>query len=201
MDLRALQTTDFLAAAVAVASTLVLAVQLITPSPVLVSAGESGATVTELGGYFTYADVAVVLVAAVLLGASATYLLLAGRLRDADDTGAAQPASAKQSTAPLAATGPQGDGGVRSLDAAEERTDDLLEARREQWEATAERLSNNEAVVYETVLDADGVLPQADIVDRTDISKASVSRALDSLEARDLLERKRRGMGNVVVLR
>ncbi|MUV61442.1 MarR family transcriptional regulator, partial [Halobacterium sp. CBA1126] len=113
---------------------------------------------------------------------------------DADDR-----ANAEQSAMPPTATA-HGDGGVPSLDAAEERTDDLLEARREQWEATAERLSSNEAAVYEAVLDADGVLPQADIVDRTDISKASVSRALDSLEARDLVERKRRGMGNVVVL-
>ncbi|WP_336035973.1 helix-turn-helix transcriptional regulator [Halobacterium yunchengense] len=193
MDVRALQTTDLLAAAVAVASTLVLAVQLITPSPVLVSAGDDGATVTELGGYFTYTDVAVVLAAAVLLGASATYLLLAGRLRGADDDTAARP------TPPPAAS--QADGGVPSLDAAEARTGDLLEARRDQWEATAERLSNNERVVYEAVLDADGVLAQADIVDRTDISKASVSRALDGLETRDLVERKRRGMGNVVVLR
>ena len=38
-------------------------------------------------------------------------------------------------------------------------------------------------------------------VDRTDLSKATVSRMLDSLESKQLLERKRRGMGNVVVLR
>ncbi|WP_434530062.1 helix-turn-helix transcriptional regulator (plasmid) [Haloarcula sp. NS06] len=50
------------------------------------------------------------------------------------------------------------------------------------------------------MLDADGVLPQSEIGDRTDLSKATVSRTLDSLEARDLVERKRRGMGNIVLL-
>lgn len=189
MDLRALQNADLFAAAVAVASTLVLAVQLVNPSPVIVSAGADGATVTELSGYFTYVDAAVVLVAAVLLGASATYLLVAGRSGSTD----ARP----DPVGNLA----QSDGGVADLDAAAERTDDLLDARREQWEATAERLGNNECEVYEAVLDADGVLPQSDVVERTDISKASVSRALDSLETRDLVERKRRGMGNVVLLR
>jgi len=54
--------------------------------------------------------------------------------------------------------------------------------------------------VYKTVLDADGVLPQSEIVDQTELSKATVSRTLDSLEAKDLVERKRRGMGNTVLL-
>jgi uncharacterized membrane protein len=120
--------------------------------------------------------------------------VLAGRL-DARDSG-------KPSTRATSGT-PQRDGGLADpVDADEptERPADLLDARREEWESTAERLSNNERAVYEAVLDADGVLPQSDVVDRTDISKASVSRALDGLEARDLVERKRRGMGNVVVL-
>jgi uncharacterized membrane protein len=196
MDVRALRNTDLLAAAAAVAATLVLAVQLITPSPVIVSAGENGATVTELNGYFTYADAAVILAAGVVLGVSATYLLLSGRPDD-------EPAGRDQATGGDEASPrspAQRDGGAPDLEDASDRTDDLLDARREEWEATAERLSNNERVVYEAVLDADGVLAQADIVDRTDISKASVSRALDSLETRDLVERKRRGMGNVVML-
>lgn len=196
MDVRALRNTELFAAAAAVAATLVLAVQLINPSPVIVSAGADGATVTELSGYFTYADVAVILAAAAVLGASTTYLLLAGRL---DDERAGGDQTTHSEGAPPRAT-PQRDGGAPDLGDASERTDDLLDARREEWEATAERLSNNECVVYEAVLDADGVLAQADIVDGTNISKASVSRALDSLETRDLVERRRRGLGNVVML-
>jgi DNA-binding transcriptional ArsR family regulator len=185
MDVRALQNTDLFAAAVAVASTLVLAVQLITPSPVIVSTGESGTKVTELSGYFTYWDVGVIVVAACLLGVSATYLLVGGRASD-DAQLAGSPA---QAGAPVARDG----GGV-------DRSDELLEARREEWAETAERLSDKERAVYEAVLDADGVLPQSDVVEQTDLSKASVSRTLDALETRNLVERKRRGMGNVVLL-
>jgi uncharacterized membrane protein len=79
-------------------------------------------------------------------------------------------------------------------------SEQLLEVRKQEWEETADRLANKERDVYEAVLEADGVLPQSDIVDRTALSKASVSRALDGLEAKQLLERKRRGMGNVVIL-
>lgn len=169
------------AAAVFVASTLVLAIQLITPTPVMVTVGEGTTDVAELGGYFQYRDVAVITVAACLLGASGTYLLT--------------PTDNQQS-----ADGPDS----RSESAARSNldpSDELLEARRQEWEETAERLSNNECTVYRTVLEADGVLPQSDIVDRTDISKATISRTLDSLETKNLVERKRRGMGNVVLLR
>ena len=79
-------------------------------------------------------------------------------------------------------------------------TNELLEARRAEWEESADSLANTERVVYETVLDADGVLPQSEIVDDTEFSKATVSRALDTLEARNLIERKRRGVGNIIIL-
>lgn len=185
MDWRALQNARLFVAAVYVASTLVLAVQLITPSPVIVSTGPDGTEVTELSGYFTYWDVGVIVVAACLFGATGTYLLLGGRDGGTADTETGIETTARPKTTDAGAT---------------ERSDDLLEARRDEWEETAERLANNEREVYEAVLEADGVLPQSDVVERTDLSKASVSRALDGLEARDLVERKRRGMGNVVML-
>lgn len=55
--------------------------------------------------------------------------------------------------------------------------------------------------IYRVVLDAGGELPQREIVEGTDLSKATVSRTLDTLESKNLLERKRNGMGNVVVLK
>lgn len=178
MDLRALHSKHRLAAVLFVASTLVLAVQLITPTPVVVSVGPNGTEVAQLGGYFRYADVAVITAAASLLGASGTYLLVGSPDSDRD---------------PATDAGPVPDDDP-------EPSDELLEARRREWEETAERLADNERAIYETVLDADGVLPQNEIVERTDLSKATVSRSLDSLEAKDLVERKRRGMGNVVLL-
>lgn len=162
------------AGAVLVLSTLVLVVQFRTPSPVVVATGGASADVAEVGSYFTYWDVGVVAVAACLLGASATALLL-----DA-------PEGARREM----------DRDAESIDG-----DDLLAARRRERESIVEDLADAERAVYEAVLDADGVRPQSEIVEETDLSKASVSRALDGLESKGLVERKRRGMGNVVVLR
>jgi DNA-binding transcriptional ArsR family regulator len=187
MDLRALHTRQLFAAVLFLASTVVLAIQLINPSPVVVTVGENGTEVAELGGYFSYPDVAVVSVAACSLGASGTYVLLGGP--------AGTPSRARGRRSGDAA-GP----GPAERDPDGEPSDELLEARRREWEETAERLANNERAIYETLLEADGVLPQSEIVERTDLSKATVSRGLDGLETKDLVERKRRGMGNTVLL-
>lgn len=178
--MRFLQRRDLLSAGVFVASALVLALQLITPSPVMVTIGETGTKVVELGGYFRYSDVAIIAVSACLLGVSGTYLLV----------GRNSPAKS-ESPERLGTNGGKPE---------TKPSDELLEARRQEWEETAERLAKNEREIYETVLEADGVLPQSDIVEQTDLSKATVSRALDSLEIKDLVERKQRGMGNVVIL-
>jgi uncharacterized membrane protein len=181
------------AAVVFVSSVVVLAIQLITPSPVVVTAGETGTEVAELGDYFQYRDVVVIATAACTLGASGTYLLAAGPVRSASDS------ATRVDSEPTPPRPASSDGGVDESPSLEPSTE-LLEARKEEWEETADRLANKEREVYEALLDADGVLPQSDIVERTDLSKASVSRALDSLEVKNLVERKRRGMGNVILL-
>ncbi len=191
MDLRPPQGTQLLAAVVFVAATVVLAVQLINPSPVVVSVGEDGTEVAELGGYFQYRDVAIITISAISLGASGTYLLTGDWATAADESPATTRKPAGTHSDPVRADG---------AEAEPAPSEDLLEARRQEWEETADRLANNEQVIYEVILDADGVLPQSDIVERTDLSKATVSRTLDSLETKNLVERKRRGMGNVVML-
>jgi uncharacterized membrane protein len=191
MELQALRPGRALAAAVFVAATLVLSVQLITPSPVMVSVGDGAATTSALGEYFPYEDAGIVALAACLAGASGTYLVTAGSGEREDGTAAGTAARARR---------PAADGEGSGTDDDLTPSEDLLEARRAEWEETAERLANNEREVYEAVLDADGVLPQSEVVAETDLSKATVSRALDSLETKDLVERKRRGMGNVVLL-
>jgi uncharacterized membrane protein len=42
---------------------------------------------------------------------------------------------------------------------------------------------------------------QADLIEKTNFSKAKMTRVIDRLEGRSLVERKRRGMTNVVVLK
>jgi len=178
--MRALHGKHLFAAVVFLASIVVLTVQLVNPSPVVVSVGEEGTEVTEIGKFFAYSEVGIVVTAATLLGASATYLLTSRESRAAEDGTPTATANERSETL--------------------EPSDDILEARREEWEETAERLANNEREIYETILAADGVIPQSEIVNETDFSKATVSRSLDSLETKNLVERKRRGMGNTVLL-
>jgi len=63
------------------------------------------------------------------------------------------------------------------------------------------KLDKDEKVIMKAVEEAQGTIFQSDLVDKTQFSKVKVSRILDRLEGRQLIERKRRGMTNVVVLK
>ena len=60
-------------------------------------------------------------------------------------------------------------------------------------------LDEDEARVVSAVNSAGGSVFQSDIMKTTGFSKVKVSRLLDKLEQKGLLERKRRGMTNLVV--
>lgn len=192
---RALEKRPLVAAVAFVAAVLVLAVQLITPSPVMVSVGDGGAEATQLGQYFTYSDVAVIAVAAFVCGTSGTYLALHDRedeLADPDRS----PADGNPAYAAPEANSADGVG-----TAGPREGPDREEDRRERWEEVADRLKNNEETIYSMLVDADGELAQRELVEETDLSKATVSRTLDKLENRGLVQRRRNGMGNTVHLR
>ena len=57
-----------------------------------------------------------------------------------------------------------------------------------------------EKEVYNLVK-GNGAIFQADLIDKTGFSKARMTRIIDKLEGHGLVERKRRGMTNVVVLK
>ncbi len=57
-----------------------------------------------------------------------------------------------------------------------------------------------EKQVYALVKE-NGAIFQADLIDKTEFSKARMTRIVDKLEGSGLVERKRRGMTNVVVLK
>ena len=61
-------------------------------------------------------------------------------------------------------------------------------------------LRSEEKDVFNLVRENEAIF-QADIIDKTEFGKAKISRILDRLEGRGLIERKRRGMTNVVVLK
>jgi uncharacterized membrane protein len=77
----------------------------------------------------------------------------------------------------------------------------VLEERKERWEKISKTLKDDERKIYEVILDSDGLINQSEIAEKTGLSKSNVSRSLDLLESKGLVERKRRGMGNIVLLK
>ncbi|MDA4127173.1 MAG: MarR family transcriptional regulator [Thaumarchaeota archaeon] len=77
----------------------------------------------------------------------------------------------------------------------------LLDERRTGWEALSKMLKEDEAKIYQAVLDAGGVMNQGDLGRKVGLSKTTVSRTLELLESRGLIEKRRRGMGNVILLK
>lgn len=79
--------------------------------------------------------------------------------------------------------------------------DILLEERKNEWKKIAISLKDNTQKVYETILESDGIILQSELIEKTGFSKTKVTRCLDDLELKVLIERKRRGMSNIVLLK
>lgn len=62
------------------------------------------------------------------------------------------------------------------------------------------KLSGDDKTVFDAVA-AEGTVFQSDLIRKLGYSKVKVSRILDRLEMRGLVERRRRGMANVIVLK
>lgn len=72
--------------------------------------------------------------------------------------------------------------------------------KREGFRRAATTLKGDEKRVY-GMLVGSGAMFQSDIVDKTGLNKVKISRILDRLEGMGLIERRRRGMANMVVAR
>lgn len=68
-------------------------------------------------------------------------------------------------------------------------------------ETALKALKGDERKIYQLLIDSDGVMFQSEIVKESELPKSTVSLTLDRLEARGLVERRRRGMSNVVILK
>jgi uncharacterized membrane protein len=60
---------------------------------------------------------------------------------------------------------------------------------------------NDESRLVQIVVDNDGTIFQSQLVEESGFSKSKVSIVLDRLEARRILERRRHGMSNAVILK
>jgi uncharacterized membrane protein len=72
---------------------------------------------------------------------------------------------------------------------------------KENYKKIMNGLSSDEKLVLGKVIDSQGTIFQSDVVNKTKFPKAKVTRILDKLEGKGLVERKRRGMTNVVILK
>ena len=58
-----------------------------------------------------------------------------------------------------------------------------------------------EEVTIFNMIKEQGAIFQADVIEKSGFGKAKISRIVDRLEGKSLVERKRRGMTNVIVLK
>jgi len=64
-----------------------------------------------------------------------------------------------------------------------------------------ENLDNKEKEVVKLIQDENGAIFQATLMEKLGIGKVGITRLLDKLEAKQIIERKRRGMNNIVVMK
>ena len=75
------------------------------------------------------------------------------------------------------------------------------EVSEEDKQKKLDNLDDEERGLMNIVLREEGSVFQSSIVKETKLSKVKVTRILDRLEGKSLIERKRRGMSNVVILK
>jgi len=72
---------------------------------------------------------------------------------------------------------------------------------KENYQKIMGSLDREEKLVFGKIIDAQGTIFQSDLANKTKFNKVKVTRILDRLEGKGLIERKRRGMTNVVILK
>ncbi len=77
----------------------------------------------------------------------------------------------------------------------------IAELAPEEKKAKMQGLDEEEKTVMNIILRENGSAYQSDLIRETSMTKVKISRILDRLEGKGLIERKRRGMTNVVILK
>lgn len=72
---------------------------------------------------------------------------------------------------------------------------------KDSWKKNFGVLEADEKKVYQILIDSGGTAFQSEVVEKAGWSKVKVTRTLDKLESRRLLERRRRGLTNILVLK
>jgi len=72
---------------------------------------------------------------------------------------------------------------------------------KEQYSTVLSKMQADEKKVFELVLEKNGSIYQSELVEKTLFGKVKMTRVLDKLESQGLVERKRRGMTNIVTVK
>jgi uncharacterized membrane protein len=76
-----------------------------------------------------------------------------------------------------------------------------VKEREKKKKLNLEGLDKKEKELIEMLQKENGSMFQADLMEKLNTGKVGITRLLDKLEAKQIIERKRRGMNNIVVLR
>jgi uncharacterized membrane protein len=71
----------------------------------------------------------------------------------------------------------------------------------EKKKISLEGLDNSEREVVKILQEENGAIFQSSLMERLGVGKVGITRLIDKLEAKQIVERKRRGMNNIVVLK
>jgi len=73
--------------------------------------------------------------------------------------------------------------------------------KRKDYSKITKTLDSEEKKLINILLESQGAIFQSELVEKSGFDKVKVSRILDRLEGKQLIERKRRGMTNIVILK
>lgn len=77
----------------------------------------------------------------------------------------------------------------------------IKEKSKEERKVEISKLGDDERIIYNFLRDKEGSSYQSDLIKETGFSKVHMTRILDKMESKKIIERKRRGMTNIIVLR
>jgi len=86
---------------------------------------------------------------------------------------------------------------MRKAEASEKMRKDAVEKA----EAVAKALKGDEKKAYELIVASQGAIFQSELVEKMGYSKVKVTRILDKLEGQNLIERRRHGLANMVLIK
>lgn len=81
------------------------------------------------------------------------------------------------------------------------RTEKRAEEEKKDYSNITKTMTSDEKKIFNLVLESKGAIFQSEINEKSMFDKVKVTRILDRLEGQGLIERRRRGMTNVVILK